>query len=182
MVYAGVIIVYLLNIFFKKSSEKRGRANEESPYGDSESFNDHFEEIRREILRKKKEREGLEEAEFENVMEADKAREPEAKKMTTEVDGPSQFQMHMEEQSQKIKEKQEEAERLKAHLEQINNGRLKEKAIDGHISNSRAILARGKVRAVLAEKSDTKAALIVGEILAQPPALRTEMNSGNNRF
>ena len=80
LVYAGVIIVYLLNLFFKKSSEERGRANEESPYGDSESLNDPFEEIRREILRKKKEREGLEEAEVELAMEADKARETEAKK------------------------------------------------------------------------------------------------------
>ena len=182
MVYAGVIIVYLLNLFFKKSSEKRGRANEESPYGDSESFNDPFEEIRREILRKKEQRRGLEEAEVERAMEAEKARETEAEKRTTEVDGPSQFQVHMEEQSQRIKEKQEEAERLKIHLEQMNNGRLKEEGIDGHISNNRAILARGKVRAILAEKSDIKAALIAGEILAQPLALRTEMNSGNNRF
>ena len=110
-------------------------------------------------------------------MEADKARETEAKKMTTEVDGPSQFQVHMEEQSQRIKEKQEEAERLKIHLEQMNNGRLKEEGIDSHISNNRAILARGKVRAILAEKSDIKAALIAGEILAKPLALRTEIKS-----
>ena len=115
-------------------------------------------------------------------MEAEKARETEAEKRTTEVDGPSQFQVHMEEQSQRIKEKQEEAERLKIHLEQMKNGRLKEEGIDGYISNNRAILARGKVRAILAEKSDIKAALIAGEILAQPLALRTEMNSGNNRF
>ena len=175
MVYAGVIIVYLLNLFFKKSSEKRGRANEESPYGDSESFNDPFEEIRREILRKKKEREGLEKAEVKRAMEVDKARETEAKKMTLEVDGTSQFQLHMEEQSQRIKEKQEEAERLKAHLVRMKNGRLKEEVIDGYASSNRAIFARGKVKAIFAEKSDIKAALIAGEILAQPLALRTEI-------
>ena len=162
--------MYLLNLFFKKSSEKRGRANEESPYGDSESFNDPFEEIRREILRKKEQRRGLEEAEVERAMEAEKARETEAEKRTTEVDGPSQFQVHMEEQSQRIKEKQEEAERLKIHLQQINNGRLRGKAIDKDASNNRALLARGRVRAILAEKSDIKAALIAGEILSQPLA------------
>ena len=49
-----------------------------------------FEEIRREILRKKKEREGLEEAEVELAMEADKARESESRKNeATEVNEPS---------------------------------------------------------------------------------------------
>ena len=169
--------MYLLNLFFKKSSEEKGRTNQESPYGDSESLNDPFEEIRREILSKKEQRRGLEEAEVERAMEAGKAREAEAEKRTTEVDGPSQFQVHMEEQSQRIKEKQEEAERLKIHLEQMNSGRLKEEGIDGHASNNRAILARGKVRAILAEKSDIKAALIAGEILSQPLSLRTEIKS-----
>ena len=169
--------MYLLNLFFKKSSEESSRTNEEGPYGDSESLNDPLEEIRREILRKKGQRRGLGEAEVERAMEADKARETEDGKMITEVNVPSQFQVHLEEQSQRIKEKQEEAERLKIHLEQMNNGRLKEEGIDGHISNNRAILARGKVRAILAEKSDIKAALIAGEILAQPLALRTEIKS-----
>ena len=166
---AGVIIVYLLNLFFKKSSGKTDRPNEKSPYEESESF----EEIRREILRKKKEREGLEEAEVELAMEADKARESEVGRMTSEVNEPSQFQRHIEEQYQSIKEKQEEAERLKIHLEQMNNGCLK-KAIDSHSSNNRAIFARGKVRALLAQKSDIKAVLIAGEILAQPLALRSK--------
>ena len=174
LVWAGVIIVYLLNLFFKKSSEETGRSNEKSLYEESESFENPFEEIRREILRKKKEREGLEDAEVELAMEADKARESEVGRMTTEVNEPSQFQRHMEEQSQRIKEKQEEAERLKIHLKQMNNGVLKEKTIDSHPSNNRAIFARGKVRAILAEKSDIKAALIAGEILAQPLALRSK--------
>ena len=169
--------MYLLNFFLKKSSKARGRTNEESPYGDSESLNVPFEETRREILRKKEQRRVLEEAEVELAMEADKACGTEEKKMTTEVDGPSQFQVHLEEQSQRIKEKQEEAERLKIHLEQMNNGRLKEEGINGHASKNRTILARGKVRAILAEKSDIKAALIAGEILAQPLALRTEIKS-----
>ena len=169
LVYAGFIVVYLLNVFLKKSSKGRGRANEES-------LNDPFEEVRREILRKKKTREGLGEAEVERVRKADKARETQAKKMTAEVSGPTHFQMHMEEQSQRIKEKQEEAKRLKAHLEQIKNRRLKEERIESHISNNRTILARGKVRAILAKNSDIKAALIAGEILAQPLALRTETN------
>ena len=173
LVWAGVIIVYLLNLFIKKSSEETGRSNEKSPYEESESFENPFEEIRREILRKKKEREGLEEADVELAMEADKARESEAGRMTTEVNEPSQFQLHMEEQSQRIREKQEEAERLKIHLEQMNNGCLK-KAIDSHSSNNRAIFARGKVRALLAQKSDIKAVLIAGEILALPLALRSK--------
>ena len=42
-----------------------------------------FEEIRREILSKKEQRRGLEETEVERAMEADKARETEAKKITT---------------------------------------------------------------------------------------------------
>ena len=169
--------MYLLNLFLKKSSKERRRTNEESPYGDSQSLNDPFEEIRREILRKKEQRRGLEKAQVELAMEADKAREAEAKKLTTAVDGPSQFQVQMEEQAKRIKEKQEEAGRLMVHLEQMKNKRLKEEGIDGLVSNNKAILARGKVRAILEEKSDIKAALIAGEILAQPPALRTEIKS-----
>lgn len=182
MVYAGVIIVYLLNLFFKKSPEERGRANEESPHGDSESFNDPFEEIRREILRKKEQRRELEEAEVERAMEADKVRETEAKKRTTEVDEPSQFQVHMEEQSQRIKEKQAEAERLKAHLQQIKNGRVKEGGNESRVPRASSAIVREKVRAVLGNKSDIKAALIAGEILSQPLALRREKSVASTRL
>jgi len=121
-------------------------------------------------LRKKREREGLEEADVERAMETDQVREKAALSTTEEIDESSQFQVHLEEQSQRIKEKQEEAERLKIHLRQINKGCLKEKAIDNYASNNRALLARGRVRAILAEKSDIKAALIAGEILSQPLA------------
>ena len=175
LVWGGVIIVYLLNLFFKKSSEGSGRANEESTYGDKKPSNEAFDEIRREILRKKKEREGLKEAEVERTIEVNKAPESQTVSITTEADEPSQFQVHLEEQSQRIKEKQEEAERLKIHLEQMNNRCMTEAVIGGHASNNRAIFTRDKVRTILVKNSNIKAALIAGEILSQPLALRTEI-------
>ena len=179
LVWAAVVIFYLFNLFFKKLAKDVKEikdivgTHETDPLSD----NDPYEEIRREILRKREKRRGLREAEVELAMEEDKARETEAKKITTEVDGPSQFQMHMEEHSQRIKEKQEEAEQLKIHLEQMKSGHLKEEGIGGLSSNNRAVFSRWKVRDLLTKKSDIKAALIAGEILTKPLALRTEIKS-----
>ena len=126
---------------------------------------------------KKKERERLEEAVVELAMEAEEARETVAENKTIKIDELGQFQAHMEEQSQRIKEKQEEAEQLKIYLEQMNPELPRGKAIESHTSNAKAILAKSKVRAILAKKSDIKAVLIAGEILAKPLTLRTEIKS-----
>lgn len=182
MVWAGVIIVYILNIFFKKSSEQIGRSNKENPYEDSEALENPFEEIRREILRKKGERKGLEEAKTEVSMEAEEAQPIEFERNVIEIDEPKQFQVHLEEQALQIKQKQEEANRLQANLAQIKNDQRSGASLKSHASavdNSAKVSKR--VRSVLGKKNDLKAALIAGEILAQPLALR-KGNSASAQF
>ena len=124
---------------------------------------------------KKNNREGLEEAQVELAMEADKARENKVKKIPITIDEPSQFEVQIEEHSQRIKERQKEAERLKSSLMQMNKVPLKSKALRKQASRDRSVLVRNKVRVMLAEKSNIKAAFIAGEILAQPLGLRAEM-------
>ena len=166
LVWVGVIIFYLLNLFLKKLSKDGGGTVETSPYSD----NGPYKEIRREILKKKKDREGLKDTEVPLAMEADKAREDEAVQ-------PSQFEMHLEKQSRIIKEKQDEAERLKIHLKQMNSEVLNEIPVPSRAFHSRPTFARGKIRSILTGKSDIKAALIAGEVLASPLALRSGIKS-----
>ena len=174
MVWAGVILVYILNVIFKKSSEETGRSNEERPYESGESLDNPFDEIRREILRKKREREGQGEAKAEVLVESKEVREAELETTVREVDEPSQFQVHLEEQALLIKEKQAEARRLKASVEQINKEDQKGGSLRGQTMtlNNVSNVSR-KVRAILGNKGAIKATLIAGEILAQPLALRT---------
>ena len=166
LIWAGAIIFYLLNLFLKKLSKDTGGTVRRSPYSD----NDPYKEIRREISKKKRDREGLKDAEVPLAMEADKAREGEVVK-------PSQFEVHLEKQSRIIKEKQDEAERLKIHLKQMNSEGLKEIPGRSHAFHSRPTFARGKIRSILTGKSDIKSALIAGEVLASPLALRSDIKS-----
>ena len=177
MIWGGVIIVYLLNYFFKKSSDDSTSTKEKNRRETIEPVGGPFDEIRREILRKKEERQKLEEQETETL----EMGTPQAKTIIEEVAVPSQFQVHLEEQSQRIKQKQMEAERLKANLELLRQDKSTGKALTesrgSAFSNSSKV--SNKVRAILSKKSDIKAALIAGEIIAQPLALRTQ---GSSRF
>ena len=164
-------IVYFLVTALKKQSP-----TEERPYKNRDPLNEPFEEIRREILRKKKDRESLKPREVELAMEAEKASYSEAKESTKKIGGPSQFQMQIEEQSLIIKKKHEEAERLKANLKQMNKEPLKKKVLGCHNSNNRAILLRGKIKSLLSKRSNIKPTLIAGEILAGPLSLRKDTN------
>ena len=182
MVWAGVIIVYILNVIFKKSSEETGRSNEEKPYEHGESLENPFDEIRREILRKKREREGQSEVKADVLVERKEVREAELETMVREVDEPSQFQVHLEEQALLIKEKQAEAKRLKVNVEQIKKDDQRGRALRGQtMTLNNVSKVSKKVRAMLGNKGAIKATLIAGEILAQPLALRTGDSARSTR-
>ncbi len=125
-------------------------------------------------MRKKQERERFKEVGAEIPMEKKMARENGVERDSREGDGPSQFQEHLEEQALQIQRKKEEVKRLKAQVEQIKNDHMSKKSHQPNSSSPHiSIKVREKVRSVLGNKSDIKAALITGEILAQPLALRT---------
>lgn len=172
MVWGGVIGVYLLNYLFKRSSDDSKAPQKRYPQETSEPVGGPFDEIRREILRKKEERQRLEEQEAEGMEMGG----PLVETIIEVDDGPSPFQVHLEEQSLRIKEKQAEAERLKAKIGRLKEDKSADKALSGSKGSAFAYSSRvsNKVRAILGNKSDIKAALITGEILAQPIALRTK--------
>lgn len=133
-------------------------------------------------MRKKQEREGLKEVGAEIPMEKKMARENGVERDSRDGDGPSQFQEHLEEQALQIRRKKEEAKRLKAQVEQIKNDHMSKKFHQSDLSSPHiSIKVSEKVRSVLGNKRDIKAALIAGEILAQPLALRTGESARSTR-
>lgn len=163
--------MYLLNVFFKKSSKGADEYEELNPHENKDPLEHPFEEIRREILQKKLERQRVEEA--EGSIEIKESEETQVARNWSEAEAPSQFQTHLEEQALQIKQKQEEAERLKANLAQIKKDQYKKKANQSQTTSvySSEIVAK-KVKSILGNKSDIKAALVAGEILREPLAMR----------
>lgn len=122
-------------------------------------------------MQKKLERQRVEKV--EEPIEKQEAEETQVASNRIEVEEPSPFQAHLKEQALQIKQKQEEAERLKANLAQLKKDRLKNKTDQSHTNSaySSKIVAK-KVKSILGNKSDIKAALVAGEILRQPLAMR----------
>lgn len=122
-------------------------------------------------MQKKLERQRVEKV--EEPIENHEAEETPVARNRIEVEEPSPFQTHLKEQALQIKQKQEEAERLKANLVQLKKDRLKKKTDQSHTNSvySSKIVAK-KVKSILGNKSDIKAALVAGEILLQPLAMR----------
>lgn len=124
-------------------------------------------------MQKKLERQRVEKV--EEPIENHEAEETPVARNRIEVEEPepSPFQTHLKEQALQIKQKQEEAERLKANLAQLKKDRLKKKTDQSHNNSvySSKIVAK-KVKSILGNKSDIKAALVAGEILRQPLAMR----------
>jgi len=172
LVWVVIIGGYLLNYLSKRFSDDSNNSEKKDPRKTIEPMGGPFDEIRREILRKKEERQRLEEQESERL----ETGEPQTETIMQVDDGPSQFHVQLEEQSLLIKEKQEEAERLKANLKRFKQDKSAGKALSRSKRSAFAQSSRAskKVRSVLGNKSDIKAALIAGEILAQPIALRTK--------
>lgn len=133
-----------------------------------------FDEVRKEILQKKQERGGLKEDSAEIPMERKMVRENEGEKISSEGNDPNHFQDYLKEQDLQIQRKKKEAKRLIAQVEEIKNGHLGKKSLQSS-SSSLDIPEKvsEKVRSVLKNKGDIKAALITGEILAKPLAFRT---------
>ena len=122
-------------------------------------------------MQKKLERQRVEKV--EEPIEKQEAEETPVARNRIEVEEPSSFQTHLKKQALQIKQKQEEAERLKANLAQLKKDRLKKKNNQSHNNSvySSKIVAK-KVKSILGNKSDIKAALVAGEILRQPLAMR----------
>ena len=122
-------------------------------------------------MQKKLERQRVEKV--EEPIEKQEAEETPVARNRIEVEEPSSFQTHLKKQALQIKQKQEEAERLKANLAQLTKDRLKKKNNQSHNNSvySSKIVAK-KVKSILGNKSDIKAALVAGEILRQPLAMR----------
>ena len=86
---------------------------------------------------------------------------------------PSQFQAHLEKQALQIKEKQKEAARLRANLEQHKKNSHENKAFQScGTSAYRSRTVTIKVKRILGNKSDLKAALVAGDILLKPLSMR----------
>ena len=105
MVWVVIIGGYLLNYLAKRFSDDSNNSEKKDPRKTIEPMGGPFDEIRREILRKKEERQRLEEQESERL----ETGEPQTETIMQVDDGPSQFHVQLEEQSLLIKEKQEEA-------------------------------------------------------------------------
>lgn len=173
-----VMVGTLFSAFGGASSKKTSR--KEDLKEDNQSMLDVEEAIRREIQRKKEAR---------STLEPKRQKQEEAPVVNQEsfseevFDKPTQFQVQLEKQASQIKAKQAEAKRLKANLEQRRKGQLNEASKQARSSavNHSAKVSK-KVRAVLENKQEIKAALIAGEILAQPLALRTDGSARSTRF
>ena len=155
MVWIGVVIVYLINVVFKNTSVRTTGSEEKTPLEGNEPLSNPSEKVRDEILRKKLERKGIDQADAKFPIKDEK------------VDKASHYEVHMAEQIKEIKQKQLEAEHLKFHLQNINASGAKE--IIPSIQNNDI---NKKIRLIFRRKSSLKAALIAGEILGQPSGFR----------
>ena len=136
--------------FFKTTKKKF--TNDESLHEDSESIENPFEEIRREILSKKKARSGLERREVELAMEANKPSDAEAKSPITREKEQTPFQLQAEKQAKNIKKRQKEAEQLNIDLEHIKKQSVTEMVNECLAPNRETQLVRNKVFVMLRKK------------------------------
>ena len=107
MIWVGVVIVYLINVVFKNTSVRTTDSEEKTPLEGNESLGNPSDKVRGEILKKKVERNGIDQADAKFPIKDEK------------VDKASHYEVRIAEQIKGIKKKQLEAERLKLHLQQI---------------------------------------------------------------